>query len=67
MSFKENEEGYKICLAEHVFNQYQYGRTNTMGEYLQITQVYRTGNCERCPLKKNVQRQKGQENVKTEI
>lgn len=52
MNFKENEEGYKVCPAGHAFDQYQYDSKNDRGEYLQIAQVYTTGKCKQCALKK---------------
>lgn len=59
INFKENEEGHKVCPAGHAFDKHQYDSHNNKGEYLQITQVYTTGKCEGCPLRKECTKAKG--------
>lgn len=67
MNFKENEEGYKVCPAGHAFNQHLYDSYNDKGEYLQITQVYQTGKCEGCPVKKECTKAKGERQLRRNV
>lgn len=67
LNFEKDEEGYKVCPAGHTFNQYQYDSKNTKSEYLQISQVYTTGKCEGCPLKKECTKAKGEREIRRNV
>lgn len=66
-NFEENEEGYKVCPAGHPFNQYQGDSNNNRGEYEQISQIYTTGKCEGCPLKKECTKAKGDRELRRNV
>lgn len=67
INFEENKKGYKICPGGHAFDNYQYDSTNKKGVYPQISQVYTTGKCEGCKLKKECTKASGERKLTRNI